>query len=308
ILALGTRHGDVSANTVIVPPTHGVVLTDLGQLGSHGCGAPRFLAPEVLAGQGGPAADRFGVGSLLCLRLFGQVPWRLPERLLALDRPGVRRRIRALAEAAEVELPSPVAALLERLLDPDPAQRVAEPGLLVARLRQLHRASGAGDLVGARSAWWLPNRWSYLGPLDDLVAAARALESGALRLVAVAGPPGSGRGRVIEELVAMLQLSHARLPRARAAHDRDHEAGIVARLSDPEALARDLGGSGEWLEAWVGDGRTEAAALRAWGSTGAPSWPSRLAEAVELQAAVLRAGAGLGDDALILPVEPALGR
>ncbi|HVH98811.1 MAG TPA: hypothetical protein VM869_08875, partial [Enhygromyxa sp.] len=297
IHALGTHHGDVSANNVIVTPTRGIVLTDLGQLGSQGCGTPGFLAPEVLAGEGGPAADRFGVGSLLCLRLFGQVPWRRPEVLLALDRAAVRRRIRALAEAAEVDCPAPVAALLERLLDPDPAQRVGDPAMLVSRLRVLHRASGDGESLRARSAWWLPNRWSFVGPHESLLAAARSLASGA-RLIAVAGPVGSGRGRIVEELVALLQLARARTP----------EQAVVARQTDPDALARELGGSGDWLEAWVGDGRCNAAVARAWGCVEAPAWPRRLVGAIELQAAVLRAGAGLGEDALILPVELELGR
>ena len=164
IHALGTHHGDVSANNVIVTPTRGVVLTDLGQLGSRGCGTPGFLAPEVLAGDGGPAADRFGVGSLLCLRLFGQVPWRQPDRLLAVDGvDAVRRRLRALADAAEVELPTPVAALLERLLDPVPERRVSDPRALgrasaTAASRQLGRRADAGarGLVGADA---LALRW-----------------------------------------------------------------------------------------------------------------------------------------------------
>ncbi len=299
IHALGTHHGDVSANNVIITPTRGVVLTDLGQLGSHGCGTPGFLAPEVLAGGGGPAADRFGVGSLLCLRMFGQVPWRRPEALMGLDRAGVRRRLRSLAEAAEVELPGPVAGLLERLLDPDPEQRVADPSLLVARLRVLHRASAGGELLRARSAWWVPNRWSFVGPSDELLDVGRALAEGRVRLIAVAGPSGSGRGRVIEELVATAQLARAR---------GGDDASIVAQQCDPQTLARDLGGAGDWLEAWVGDGRTTSVATRAWGCVEAPVWPQRLRGAVELQAAVLRAGAGLSDDALILPVEPALGR
>ncbi|MFO7567135.1 MAG: sigma 54-interacting transcriptional regulator [Enhygromyxa sp.] len=304
IHGLGTHHGDVSANNVIITPTRGVVLTDLGQLGSHGCGTPGFLAPEVLAGKGGPSADRFGVGSLLCLRLLGQVPWRRPEALLALERAAVRRRLLALAEAAEVECPDSVLALLERLLDPEPEQRVADPTLLVARLRVLHRASAAGEALRTRAAWWLPlpNGWSYVGSLDELRDAVRSLESGRLRLLAVAGPLGSGRGRIIEEIVASLQLA-----RARRSGDGS-EQGIVARRSDPETLARDLGGAGEWLDAWVGDGRTRPIASRAWGCVEAPSWPSRVHDSVELQAAVLQAGASLGDDALILPVEPALGR
>jgi transcriptional regulator with GAF, ATPase, and Fis domain len=299
IHALGTHHGDVSANNVIVTPTRGVVLTDFGQLGSHGCGTPGFLAPEVLAGRGGPAADRFGVGSMLCLRLFGQVPWRQPDRLLAVDGAvAVRRRLRALAEAAEVELPIPVAALLERLLDPQPERRVADPELLVARLRQLHRASSAGELTRAHAAWWVPTRWSFVGDHLRLDETARALEAGTVRLLAVVGPSGSGRGRIVEEITARLQLEHARAP----------ERGMSAALSDPGRLAQDLGAeaSGSWVEAWVGG--SSGGSSRVWGLTVAPEWPKQVAESIELQAAVLRAGVGLGRDVLVLPVEPELGR
>jgi transcriptional regulator with GAF, ATPase, and Fis domain len=300
IHGLGTHHGDVSANNVIVTPTHGVVLTDLGQLGSHGCGTPGFLAPEVLAGEGGPAADRFGVGSLLCLRLFGQVPWRRPERLLAVSGiEEVRRRLQALAEVAGVELPGPLAALLERLLDPSPGRRVADPELLVARLRQLHRASSAGELLRAHGAWWVPTRWSYIGARGPIVEAARAIESGGLRLLAVVGPEGSGRGRVVEELTALLQL----------ARTRDPSRGVAAQLSDAETLASDLGAEAgsNWLEAWVAAGRAQSEA-RVWALSEAPAWPARLEGATELQAAVLRAGVGLGHDVLLLPVEPELGQ
>ena len=298
IHGLGTHHGDVSANNVIITPTHGVVLTDFGQLGSHGCGTPGFLAPEVLAGGGGPEADRFGVGSLLCLRLFGRVPWQQPEALLRLDRSGVSRRIAALAAAAEVDLPPSVAALLERLLDPDPHQRVNDPGSLVARLRVLHRASDGTGVSGAslqaRAAWWLPNHWSFVGPLAPLARAADSVARGEVRLIAVAGPPGSGRGRVIEELVGLLQLERAR-----------DATSPRAQLSGPDNLADELGGGGDWLEAWVGDA-TRAGERRVFGCADALAWPSRLAHAVELQAAVLRAGAGLADDTLIVAIEPAL--
>ena len=53
---VGSHHADVSPNNVLRTPTRGVVLTDLGQVGEHGCGTPGFLAPEVLAGGGGPLA------------------------------------------------------------------------------------------------------------------------------------------------------------------------------------------------------------------------------------------------------------
>ncbi|MCA9685467.1 MAG: hypothetical protein KC457_25035, partial [Myxococcales bacterium] len=272
IHGLGTHHGDVSGNNVIVTPTRGVVLTDLGQLGAHGCGTPGFLAPEVLRGGGGPAADRFGVGCLLCLRLFGEVPWRRPEALMSVDGPAaVRARLRALATAAAVELPRPVEALLERLLDPRPEHRVADPQLLVARLRQLQRASSAGELLRARGAWWLPNRWRFLGFADGapLQQAAQAIESGHCRLLAVLGPQGSGRGRVVEELVGTLQLARTR-SRRRA----------PVRMSDEGALLRELGGedgAGDWVAAWVGGeerGVAEGGAGAVWGLAEPPRWPA----------------------------------
>lgn len=299
IHGLGTHHGDVSANNVIVTPTRGVVLTDLGQLGAHGCGTPGFLAPEVLRGGGGPRADRFALGSLLCQRLFGRTPWLRPEGLLAVDGiEAVRRRLDALAEAAEVSLPGPVQTLLERLLDPDPQRRVGDPASLVARLRQLQRACGSGELLRsevAPSGWWLPNRWRYRGDDDRLRAAVERARRGC-RLVAIAGPEGSGRGRIGEELIASLQLAHA----------RDPELSPRAEMTDGDSLARDLGASGDWLTGWVagdsGDGQR-----RVWGLAESPRWPARVGDRVELRAAVLRAGVELGADTLVIPVDPILG-
>ncbi|NVB42204.1 sigma 54-interacting transcriptional regulator [Pseudenhygromyxa sp. WMMC2535] len=317
IHGLGTHHGDVSANNVIVTPTHGVVLTDLGQLGAFGCGTPGFVAPEVLAGGGGPAADRFGVGSLLCLRLFGEVPWRRPEALLAIDSSGgssggsggrIRGRLRDLARAAGIALPRPVEALLERLLDPDPSRRVADSELLVARLRQLQRASSAGELMRAHSAWWLPNRWRYLGDQAGLRRAAEAIEVGRCRVVAVVGPVHAGRGRVVEEIVGLLQVARARA----------QGAASPVRLGDAELLAASAGAdesAQDWVAAWIDDGSDAQAGVlehglgpAVFGLRDPPPWPARLVDAPELQAAVLQAGARLGAVALVLPVDLALGR
>lgn len=298
IHALGSHHGDVSANNVIVTPTGGVVLTDFGQLGNFGCGTPGFIAPEALRGGGGPGADVFGVGSLLCLRLFGEVPWRRPEAVLAVeDAAGVRRHLLALAERHGIELSRALLGLLERVLDPDPHTRVADAQLLVARLRQLQRAIGAGDKPSAVTAWWLPTRWAYLGDRSALARSCEAIRSGDARLVAVSGPPGSGRGRMIEELVTALQLERA----------REHEAPL-ANFADEELLSRELGDgqtSGDWVEAWVED--TAAAASRVWGLREPPAWPPRLASSTQLRAAVLEAGANLGHDVLLIPVDPQLG-
>src|SRR5690606_377806 len=85
----GPHHGDVSPAHVVRDAEGQRTLVDLGQLGRCGSGTPGFLAPEVLAGGGGPAADRFSLGCLLCWRLFGEVPWTRPEALV---------RVRSLAQ------------------------------------------------------------------------------------------------------------------------------------------------------------------------------------------------------------------
>ncbi|HWB76187.1 MAG TPA: hypothetical protein VG755_14555, partial [Nannocystaceae bacterium] len=138
----GTHHGDVSLANAIRTPTHGCVLVDLAQLGRNGTGTPGFLAPEVLAGGGGPAADRFALACLLCARLFGAVPWQRPEALLAVrDRDAVRRRLAELARDHEVG--DELLDLLTRLLDPDPRKRGDDDDALSRRLLHLHAIAQA---------------------------------------------------------------------------------------------------------------------------------------------------------------------
>ena len=105
----GTHHGDLSAANVLRTPAGGVVVTDFGQIGCLGCGTPGFLAPEVLAGGGGPGGDVFALGSLLCLRLFGAVPWAAPAAVVDAQRRGpaaALERVMELGAAAGVAVPA----------------------------------------------------------------------------------------------------------------------------------------------------------------------------------------------------------
>jgi transcriptional regulator with GAF, ATPase, and Fis domain len=278
----GTHHGDVSAGNVVVTPTGGVVLVDLGHLGRVGAGTPGFLAAEVLAGGGGPAADRFALGCLLCLRLSGRVPWQRPEQVLAVrTRADVRARLAALLPAVD----PPVLRLLTALLDPDPHARWPETASLVAHLRGLRDAAAGIDAPARR--WWPAGRLAYRGT-DLSETVARLAQERRPRLVAIAGPPGSGRGRVGEELVMSLQL-------------RD----VDARQCDVEGLAARVGRPGaSWYEAWTAptSGPTVVALSEA------PQWQGAAGgEAATARAGRLAAGAALAGRTLIVPVSADVG-
>ncbi|WP_170136419.1 sigma 54-interacting transcriptional regulator [Nannocystis exedens] len=295
----GTHHGDVSPGNVLAGEG-GVVLTDFGHVGCLGCGTPGFLAPEALAGGGGPAADVFALGCLLCFRLFGAPPWARPEGLVDALRRGERAVDARLAElAAGAAVPEELLALLRRLLALDGARRLADLRLVQARLqallatcRQGHGPEGMSSEAGP--TWWLPARWPYAGtPLAP--ALAMLLPGPRARLVAVAGPPGAGRGRVVEELVGTLQAQ---------------AEGPPARLCPAERLGAALQvPAAGWIEAWIA-GAEEAV----FGLPEAPPWPGDLAEetgdeehVARRRAAVLAAAAAMATTTLIVPVSPALG-
>lgn len=235
---LGTHHGDVGPANVVAEGDRRTLI-DLAQLGRFGTGTPGFLAPEVLAGGGGPAADRFSLGALMVWRLAGVAPWARPEALLAVR--GRADVVGRLAELGLSKLPPAVHALIVRLLLPDPEARPASTRDVARLLADMTAAPE--DIVAGRMRWWPPVRWPYVGvPIE---AAARDLDQGAARLLVVAGPAGAGRDRIVEELVLRLQA-----------------LGTVALRHDADAWARAEGSAvGSWLEAWVGSSGEAAAGL-----------------------------------------------
>nr|WP_263429483.1 sigma 54-interacting transcriptional regulator [Nannocystis pusilla] len=295
----GTHHGDVSPGNVLAGEG-GVVLTDFGQVGCLGCGTPGFLAPEALAGGGGPAADVFALGCLLCFRLFGAAPWSRPEALVDALRRGERAVDARLAELAEGKAaPDELLALLRRLLALDGARRLVDLRLVLARLQAAlltcRAGHGPSDMVSeAGPTWWLPARWPYAGT-SLAPALALLLPAPRARLIAVAGPPGSGRARVVEELVATLQAQ---------------AEGPPARLCPAERLGAALAvPAAGWIEAWIA-GAEEAV----FGLPEAPPWPGDLAEesgdeehVARRRAAVLAAAAAMARTTLVVPVAPEVG-
>src|SRR5690606_2666573 len=170
-----------------------------------------------------------------------------------------------------------------RLLHPDPAGRPEHTEDVVRRLRAIDARWDEGGAAG--QLWSIPSRWPYRGvDLDEVVA---RWPGDPPRLVAVEGPPGSGRTRVVEEIVQELQ-----------------QRGVVARLVDPERIGRSWGRDyANWLEGWMAAPR-EGGVL---GIGGAATWPENLGGQVDVQASVLWTAAAWAECTLVLPVSPELG-
>src|SRR5690606_20825151 len=107
--------------------------------------------------------------------------------------------------------------------------------------------------------WWLPARWPYAGT-SLAPALAVLLPVPRARLVAVAGPPGAGRGRVVEEIVAALQAQ---------------AEGPVARLCPAERIGAALSvEAAGWIEAWM----SGAGAGTVLGLPDPPPWAGELSD------------------------------
>ncbi|MCC7535683.1 MAG: sigma 54-interacting transcriptional regulator [Deltaproteobacteria bacterium] len=105
----GIRHGDFKPGNIVVRDDGRGVLLDLGAAaplgrpaGARLSGTPRYLAPEVLAGQPLDArADLFAVGvtlTTLAERSGGKLPSSTEELARALSHPNRERRPRSVAE------------------------------------------------------------------------------------------------------------------------------------------------------------------------------------------------------------------
>jgi len=292
---LGTHHGDVSANNVVRTPTGGIVLTDFGTLGELGTGTPGFLAPEVLGGGGGVASDLFGLGCVVAWRLFGHVPWRHPEQLVAAS-PGRAAEVRAehspaarltaLERAADVGCPPALRDLLEHLLELDPSRRPRSGAAVVRRLEQIEHALRAGvDAPAVR--WAVPRHSNYVG-VDLGPTAAALAEPTRPKLVAVAGPPGAGRDRVVAELAGRLATRELEVPVVEGSH-------AAAALGDPAAAL---------VPAWLG-GTSQHRVLALQGRV---PWEVQAvaADGADLAETML-AAARFASTTLIVPVTAALG-
>ncbi len=144
--AAGLLHRDVKAQNVMRADDGRIVLMDFGsgrELDDERqalSGTPLYLAPELFSGGAATvASDVYSLGVLLFHLLTGSYPVRETtlEELDRAHRAGSRTKIRA----ARTNVPSGLARVIDRALDPRPDRRFQTADALAAALRALTSAT-----------------------------------------------------------------------------------------------------------------------------------------------------------------------
>ncbi|MFT4975527.1 MAG: signal transduction histidine kinase/tetratricopeptide (TPR) repeat protein [Myxococcota bacterium] len=192
----GLVHGDIKPDNIVVGSVaqREVMLIDFGMATVRTGGTLQYAAPERLGGAlAEPASDVYASGLVLWEMLHGQLPWMDSGISASLS----RRKREAPDAVGASDWPR---ALLRRMLAPDPTRRptAAElTDLFVARGIELRGVSGAQLRSRAAAI--------YLARPD--VDAAREAWQAAGGVLAICGPPGSGRTSALQQVIAQLQAS-----------------------------------------------------------------------------------------------------
>jgi transcriptional regulator with GAF, ATPase, and Fis domain/tetratricopeptide (TPR) repeat protein len=205
--ARGVVHGDVCSANVRFDAAGRAVLLDFGLAGppTLGWGGARgtlgYAAPEALTGARTVAADLFGLGATLFEAWTGATPFgrglSAAQRMLTSRAPRLSSVRGGLPEAWD--------GLLERLLAPEPRARPASARQLLRELGRIidgAETSTVADL-GVPHPEGDPLEGLFVGRAGERglvrVALERLAEGAATHaVVAVVGPPGSGRRTLID--------------------------------------------------------------------------------------------------------------
>ncbi|HEX5656709.1 MAG TPA: protein kinase, partial [Polyangiales bacterium] len=202
-------HGDVKPDNVICGPNgENATLIDLGFARPPEVGTPRgtpaYMAPEMFAGVCTPAADVFALGALLYDVLRGD----------AIDSASSGRGLFRARDLSLIE-DADFRRVLTQLLAPDRAQRPADASAALALLLPAFTSKGLpvealryASLRVTRTPREQAERVRTLPLVGHEAALASLVEAIAQPgLVAVRGPRGAGRSRLVREALRTLQAS-----------------------------------------------------------------------------------------------------
>ena len=151
----GLTHLDVAPHQVLLSQHGEVKLSDFGlaqiargasgvrSLGARAAASWASVAPEIAQGRPGDArSDVFSLGLLLREMLIGP---RFPRDLSASAVLEHARAGHVPPTFSELQLPSEIATILRRALEPDPARRYAHATAMAYELRRVALSMGVGD-------------------------------------------------------------------------------------------------------------------------------------------------------------------
>jgi serine/threonine protein kinase/tetratricopeptide (TPR) repeat protein len=211
--AEGRIHRDLSLETIAI--RDGRVVEILNEAPRTGAPAHDDLhaAPEMLQGEAlaDGRADLFALGIVLHQLLTGRHPF--PER----DPEAYRRRVAAGrvgesgAAVGTADLSSGWRAILDRLLAPDPRDRFQSAVDLGAALDEGAGPRAADTPPSApRPRFCLALEPAFCGrtfELAELLKGVQAAAAGAGRVFLVVGGEGSGKSRLLEELMQRMEVA-----------------------------------------------------------------------------------------------------
>lgn len=219
----GVIHGDITPSNVLVTEGERPILLDLGLAGTSDTRPPEqlrgslgFLAPEILQGEAiSRASDLYAFGAVAYAAMCGQPPFNPQDPAALVYLPTVT--VPLPPSSHRHAIPQSIDELILDLLARNPASRLSDADAIRERLTHHHDPHHRDSVVGMERV------------RDQLRRLTLEVMDGEDRAVVLYGPPGSGKGTLIQEVLGV-----ARREGAEVLHTGD--VGDIEAASAPTVL------------------------------------------------------------------------